>query len=173
TVTAIAGVASFANLSYNVTETITIVFTSGTLTRATSDNVVVSPGAAARLQVLLPDETSAHVTANGKTGLPTAQIALVPITNGIVVNAVETHWNVVASSLPNVAIASSDTIATIADDNGGAAGNMTLSSGTGTLSSFTFYTGGTTRTITATDAAAILTSNVSTTVTVNKAPATT
>ena len=49
TATAINGLATFSNLSYNKAETITIQFTSGSLTSATSGNVVVSPAAADRL----------------------------------------------------------------------------------------------------------------------------
>ncbi len=41
-VTVVNGVATFTDLSYNVAETITLVFSSGALTNATSDNVVVS-----------------------------------------------------------------------------------------------------------------------------------
>jgi hypothetical protein len=51
TATASAGVVTFANLSYNVAETITINFTSGSLTNATSGNIVVSPSAANRLTI--------------------------------------------------------------------------------------------------------------------------
>src|SRR6185503_2485552 len=40
TATASGGVASFANLGYPLAETITIIFSSGTLTNATSSNVV-------------------------------------------------------------------------------------------------------------------------------------
>ncbi|PYI81453.1 MAG: hypothetical protein DME26_19955, partial [Verrucomicrobia bacterium] len=46
TATAINGIASFANLSHKVATTITIDFTSGTLTKATSNPVLVSPTAA-------------------------------------------------------------------------------------------------------------------------------
>ncbi len=49
TATAVNGLASFSNLSYNKAETITIQFTSGSLTSAISGNVVVSPAAADRL----------------------------------------------------------------------------------------------------------------------------
>src|SRR5207249_3132914 len=94
------------------------------------------------------------------------QTAGTAITNGIVVNAVDANWNVVSTATPNVTITSSDANATIADDNGGTAGNISLVAGTRTLSSFTFKTAGT-RTITATDAAAALTASASANVTVN------
>src|SRR5207249_10360548 len=99
------------------------------------------------------------------------QTAGTAITNGIVVNAVDANWNVVSTATPNVTITSSDANATIADDNGGTAGNITLVAGTRTLSSFTFQTGGT-RTITATDAGGTLTANTSASVTVNAGAAT-
>src|SRR5205823_6849384 len=73
--TASGGVASFANLSYAVAETITIVFSSSGLSSATSSNVVVSPGALAKLQLLVPGETTAPGTGNGKTGTPLTQTA--------------------------------------------------------------------------------------------------
>src|SRR5207302_5821682 len=64
-----------------------------------------------------------------------------------------------------------DSSATIADDNGATAGNMSLVSGTRALSSFTFKTAGT-RTITATDAATVLAASTSASVIVNAGPAT-
>jgi len=51
------------------------------------------------------------------------------LTNIVVVNAVDANWNVAGTAAPNVTISSSDTAASIADDNGGTAGNMTLASG--------------------------------------------
>src|SRR5207237_5800791 len=62
--------------------------------------------------------------------------------------------------------------ATIADDNGGSAGNMSLSAGSATLTSFTFNTAGT-QTLTAADATATLAPNTSANVTVNKIGSTT
>src|SRR6185369_13570290 len=52
TKTAVNGLVTFNNLSYNVAETITIDFTSGALTSATSGNVTVNPAAASRLGIL-------------------------------------------------------------------------------------------------------------------------
>src|SRR5439155_23285831 len=49
TATTVNGVATFANLSYNVAETITINFTATGLTNAASGNIVVNPATAARL----------------------------------------------------------------------------------------------------------------------------
>src|SRR5439155_17394215 len=49
TATTVNGIATFANLSYNVAETITLNFTAAGLTGATSSNIVVGPAAADRL----------------------------------------------------------------------------------------------------------------------------
>src|SRR5437667_450436 len=141
------------------------------MTANTSASVTVNAGAVTKLQILLPGETAAPGTATGKTGSPSAQTAGTAIASGIVVNAVDANWNVVTTATTNVTITSSDSNATIADDNGGTAGNMTLVAGTRTLSSFTFKTSGT-RTVTATDAAGTLTANTSPNVTVNAAAAT-
>src|SRR5439155_26673699 len=51
TATASGGVASFTNLSYTMAETMNISFTSGSLTGATSSNVVVSAAAASKLTI--------------------------------------------------------------------------------------------------------------------------
>src|SRR5438093_3614675 len=51
TATASGGVAGFSNLSYNVAETMKVLFSSGSLTNATSGNVVVNAGAYAKLQL--------------------------------------------------------------------------------------------------------------------------
>ena len=56
---ATGGLVSFTNLSYNVAETIAIVFSSGSLTAATSSNIVVSAGAASRLIVLTQPSATA------------------------------------------------------------------------------------------------------------------
>jgi hypothetical protein len=48
------GVATFRNLSHNVATNITVQFTSGSLTSATSGTIAVSVAAASRLTVLTP-----------------------------------------------------------------------------------------------------------------------
>src|SRR5439155_883648 len=93
-----------------------------------------------------------------------AQTAGAAIANGIIVNAVDANWNLAGIATNNVTITTTDSNASVADDNGGATGNMTLVSGTSTLSSLTFKTTGT-RTITAT--ASGLTASTSANVTVN------
>jgi len=61
TATAASGVATFANLSHSVATNITIQFTSGTLTNATSGIIAVSPAAASRLTIA--SQPSATATA--------------------------------------------------------------------------------------------------------------
>jgi hypothetical protein len=139
--------------------------TDGTKTPNTSPAITVNPGALVKLQLLLPGEIAAPGSATGKTGTPSAQIAGTTITNGIIVNAVDANWNLVSSATNNVTITSTDTNAVIANDNGAAAGNITLAAGTKTLSTFTFKTAGA-RTVTAIDASGSLTANTSPTVTV-------
>src|SRR5205814_2158009 len=58
TATTVNGIATFANLSHNVATTSTLNFTASGLSSATSDNIVVSPAAFAKLQLLVPGETS-------------------------------------------------------------------------------------------------------------------
>src|SRR5438876_1091839 len=172
--TLVAGTRTLSSFTFKTggTRTITATDAGGALTANTSASVTVNTGAVTKLQILLPGEVAAPGTATGKTtGTPTAQTDGTAIANGIVVNAVDANWNLVSTATTNVTITSSDSNATIADDNGGTAGNMTLVAGTRTLSSFTFKTSGT-RTVTASDAAGTLTANTSANVTVNAGAAT-
>ncbi|TAK93698.1 MAG: Ig-like domain repeat protein [Verrucomicrobia bacterium] len=57
--TAINGLVTFTNLSYNVAETITLGFASGSLTGTASSNVVVSAGAASRLTIQMQPSPTA------------------------------------------------------------------------------------------------------------------
>src|SRR5207248_1746997 len=167
--TLVAGTRTLSSFTFKTaaTRTITATDAAAVLAASTSANVTVNAGAVAKLQILLPGEVAAPGTATGKTAAtPTAQTAGTAIGSGIVVNAVDANWNVVSTATPNVTISSTDSNATIADDNGVTAGNLTLVAGTRTLSSFTFKTAGT-RTVTATDAAAALTASTSANVTIN------
>ena len=158
-------------------ETVSLSATSATSpaigTGLASASFAVAAGPVTKLQILLPGETSAPGTASGKTGAPTAQVSGVAIANNVRVNAVDADWNVVGSASPDVAIGSSDAAAAMADDNGAADGSLTLAAGTGTLSSFTFWTGGGSQTLTATDAVGALAAGASASVTVNNPPTTT
>src|SRR5262249_19525955 len=103
---AIAGIASFTNLSYPVAESMTIAFSSGVLSNAISSTVAVGPGSFAKLQLLAPGESSAPGTAIGKTGTPVAQTAGSPFTPTL--NAVDSNWNVVTNVNDLVGVTSSD-----------------------------------------------------------------
>src|SRR5262249_38457978 len=109
--TAVNGVATFANLSHNVANTINLSFSSSGLTNATSANIVVSPAAFTQLQLLVPGETAAPGTAAGKTGTPSAQI--MGIGFGVTVNAVDAYWNLVNTVSDTVNLTSTDTSATL------------------------------------------------------------
>src|SRR5204862_2065706 len=87
------GIATLASLSHNVANTITLNFTASGLTSATSDNIVVSPAAFSKLQLLVPGETAAPGSASGKTGTPTSSTAATAF--NITANAVDNFWNVV------------------------------------------------------------------------------
>ena len=91
------------------------------------------------MQLLMPGETAAPGTVEGKTGTPNAQMVGSAFT--VTVNAVDTNWNVVSTN-DTVAITSSDSNASLPS-------NAALSSGTQTFS-LTFKTIGS-QTVTASD----------------------
>src|SRR5439155_1156023 len=125
----VAGTQTLSSFTFKTggTRTVTATDAAAALTASTSANVTVTAGAVTKLQILLPGEVAAPGTATGKTAAtPTAQTAGTAIASGIVVNAVDANWNVVSTATTNVTITSSDANATIADDNGATAGNMTL-----------------------------------------------
>jgi hypothetical protein len=105
-VAAMGGVATFTNLADTLATNLTLVFTSGALTAATSSIVAITPGAYARLQVLLPGQTAAPGTTAGVTGGATPQADGTAFS--ILVSAVDTNWNVVTNITDRVAISSSD-----------------------------------------------------------------
>src|SRR6185369_8808085 len=110
------------------------------LTAGTSASVTVNAGTASKLQVLLPGESADPGSATGKTGSPSAQTA--GSGTSVTVNAVDANWNLVSSVTHTVAIASSDTHATLP-------ANAALVSGTNVFN-VTFKTAGS-WTVTATD----------------------
>jgi N-acetylneuraminic acid mutarotase len=87
--------------------------------------LMVSAGTFTKLQVLVPGETAAPGTTNGKTGTP--NIEYVNGAFNATVNAVDDNWNVVSSVTDTVSIASSDTLAVLPAD-------APLVAGTGTFS---------------------------------------
>src|SRR5207248_11236346 len=106
TINALNGVATFANLSHNVANTSTLNFTASGLTTATSGNIVVSPAAFAKLQLLVPGETAAPGSVSGKTGTPTSSTAGTAF--NITAKAVDNFWNGVNTITDTVGITSSD-----------------------------------------------------------------
>src|SRR6185295_3241789 len=120
---------------HNVANTINLSFSSSGLTNRTSANVVVSPAAFTQLQLLVPGETAAPGTANGKTGTPSAQI--MDIGFGVTVNAVDAYWNLVNTVSDTVSLTSSDTSATLPAAAALAAGTASLTVFFNTNGSFT------------------------------------
>src|SRR5437867_8027793 len=122
--TAIGGIVTFTNLSHNVANTININFTSGSLSNALSGNIVVSPAAFAKLQLLVPGETAAPGTPTGKTGTPTARTAGTAF--NVTVNAVDALWNLINTN-DTAHITSSDTNASLPSDAALSGGTQTYS----------------------------------------------
>ena len=136
--TAVNGVATFANLSHNVANTINLSFSGSGLTSATSANIVVSPAAFTQLQLLVPGETTAPGSASGKTGTPNAQF----IGTGfeVTVNAVDAYWNLIDTVSDTVGLSSSDTSAT-----------LPAAAAAGTKNETVYFNGNGSFTLTATD----------------------
>jgi large repetitive protein len=89
--------------------------------------LIVTAGDFTKLQLLVPGETAAPGTASGKTGTPNTEYV-----NGafnVIVNAVDTNWNVVSSVTDTVNITSTDT-----DPNVKLPANAALVAGTRTFS---------------------------------------
>jgi Cadherin-like len=72
-VNAVGGVATFAALNHQVAETITVQFTSGVLTAATSNNVIVAPAVAHHLTIDVQPPTNIGA---GATFTPSPQISI-------------------------------------------------------------------------------------------------
>jgi hypothetical protein len=128
-----------------------------------TDSVVVSPGAFARLQALVPGESAAPGTPTGKTGAPAPAVsgAGFPVT----VNAVDASWNVTtnaAGSGYTIQITSSDPNAILPPNADLAAGTRSFNVALRTAGSWT---------VTASDVDdATKTPNTSPPVTVNPTP---
>src|SRR5262249_52412080 len=123
--TAVNGVATFANLSHNVANTINLSFSSSGLTNVNSANIVVSPAAFTQLQLLVPGESAAPGSANGKTGTPGPQI--VGTVFQVSVNAVDAQWNLVNTVTDTVGLSSTDASATLPSAAALAGGTTNLS----------------------------------------------
>src|SRR5262249_49244215 len=114
---------------------ITATDAAGTLTASTSPSVLVNAGPFAKLQLLVPGETAAPGTTNGKTGTPTAQTASTAVI--VTVPAVDTNWNVVNTVGDTVGITASDSTATLPANAALAFGSQTFTLFFGTNGSFT------------------------------------
>src|SRR5207249_3240390 len=166
-----------------------------TKTANTSPVSTLNAASFVKLQLLVPGGTAAPGTSSGKTGTPNAATAGTAFTvtvnavdtNWNVVSTVSDNVGITSSD-SNAALPANSTLssgtktfsvtlktagsatvtassASISDDNGATAGNLTLASGTGHLASFTFKSAGT-QTITASDSAGALQSATSAGVTV-------
>src|SRR5439155_26514336 len=81
--------------------------TDATKTANTSPAIAVTAGAFTKLQLLVPGETAAPGSANGKTGAPLVLGAGAAFT--VTVNAVDANWNAISTAGDTVGISSSDT----------------------------------------------------------------
>jgi len=135
------GVATYTNLSFPLAGNITISFTSGSAS-ATSGTIAVSPGPFSQLQVLLPGQKAIPGTASGKTGTPTTQTAGIAF-NGVIVNAVDSNWNLINNVTDTIHLSASDLSAGLPAD-------ASLVGGTATFNGVLFKAAGS-QTINATD----------------------
>src|SRR5262249_10594099 len=101
----------------------------------TSANIVVSPAAFSQLQLLVPGESSAPGTPNGKAGSASQQIAGESFS--VIVNAVDAYWNKVATATDVVGVTSSDAAASLPANTSLIAGTQTLSVALNTIGSAT------------------------------------
>ncbi len=130
--------------------------TDGSKTANTSSAITVNLGAFVQLQILLPGETAAPGTPTGKTGSPTAQTAGTGY--DVTINAVDANYNLINTN-DTVHITSSDPQAELPTDGALSGGTMTFSVTNRTAGSWT---------VTASDVTqAGITSNTSTSFTVN------
>ncbi|HVV73865.1 MAG TPA: MBG domain-containing protein, partial [Verrucomicrobiae bacterium] len=124
TISAVNGVATFTDLAHPVAGNITILFSSGSLTTATSSTIAVSAGSFARLVTLLPGQTVAPGTANGVTGNPSLTAGASTVVR---VNATDNYFNPVGGVADTIGI-------TATDPNAGLPANFALVNGTNSAS---------------------------------------
>ena len=110
-VAAVAGVVSYANLAHPYATNITIQFTSGSLTAATSSTIAVSPNSYTQLVVLAPGQTNAPGTASGVGGTATAEV--IDTAFAVQVLAADAYGNLISSVADTVSITSSDSAAVL------------------------------------------------------------
>lgn len=136
--TAVGGLVTFTNLSHQYATNITIAFTSGALTGATSSVVAISSASVAQLQVLVPGQTTTPTVSPGLTGTPTTHISGTSF--NVTVKALDSYWNLATNVTDTVAFFSSDASAVLPPNTALTAGvltaNVTLKTvGTQTVSS--------------------------------------
>ncbi len=122
-IAAIGGVVTFTNLAHPLATNITIVFSSGTLTTATSSTIAVAPGPFSKLQVLLPGQSPAPGTTTWKSGTPAAQTIGVGFNTRV--TAVDANWNPIATN-DTVKVTSTDPLAVLPGSTALVAGSLTL-----------------------------------------------
>jgi len=88
--------------------------THSTITPNTSPGIPVNAAGFVKLQLLVPGESASPGSPTGKTGTPSAQSAFTSF--NVVVNAVDTNWNIVNSATDLIDITSSDPAATLPAD---------------------------------------------------------
>src|SRR5690606_8136260 len=103
------------------------------LTENIGSETAVSAGVASKLQILMPGETAAPGTPNGKTGTAADQIAGVAF--DLIVNVVDANWNLVTTATGKAAkLTSSDPLSSLGNDSPLPDALLNLSSGTSTTS---------------------------------------
>ena len=125
----------FFTVSNTKAESVTYTAVGDGVTLSTTVPVTFTAGSFSKLQILLPGETAAPGTENGKTGTPSAQTAGTAF--DVTVNAVDDNWNKI-SSTNIIAITSSDVNAVLPSSAALVSGSNTYSiilntSGTSTV----------------------------------------
>ncbi len=149
-----SGSASFS-VTLNKAAATTLTLTDGGAITGASSSITPAAGSVAKLQILMPGEVASAGTATGKTGTPSNES--VGVSFNVTVNAVDANWNVVNTSTPQVNFTSSNT-GTTQGSGLPANGSSTLALGTGNFAvTFASVSGGGGSTVTANDAASVLT----------------
>ena len=146
----------FSSVSFTYTDTKagkpTLTAKAGGLSSDTQKETITA-GTATQLQVLMPGETNAPGASPGKGGTALTQRLNTPF--AVIINAVDAYWNVDTNQTTSVNFTSSDGLATLP-----ANGTINLVLGTATVSvSLGTLNASPTSTVSASDAASVLTAN--------------
>ena len=106
-------------------ETTTLTATEGTAPGVASSSFTVVPAGFSKVQLLVPGETAAPGTTNGKAGTAVAQTAGASFS--ITINAVDGNWNLITNVIDTVQLTSSDTNSTLPPDAALSGGSQTFS----------------------------------------------